>query len=591
VSGVIGWPLFSGAAMTLVLAVVAMLYLLRPPARRVLVPSSLIWERVLRSSRRRDERLRWWLSLLLAATIAGVLAFGIVRSQAPASGSGSGRVVIVLDNSATMATRTGDGTTRFEQAKRRAGELITSLSQGQQVLVADTMRMIPLPAFDSVQAAAAALDRLSVGHGAEPSVPGPVSSAEAETFQVFTDGVSLREVPSRAQIESVFEPVENVGITRFEIRNAPAEVLRYQAFIGVENGGGAAKQVDLSLLDARGRTRVQRLSVPAFGATTQTLDVTEFSGGALRAAVTAAGDGLALDDVAYAYLPVRRTVRLTLVTDSNPYLEKSLSTQARVHLRILKPGKFIDQGDADAYVFDRYAPAVRPSAPALVIRPVPAEWLPQAGREVLAPQVVRWDAGHPLLARLSLRDLRIDRAAPLRVQSSQQHVLVSGAAGEALLVASEASPRWILLAFSLDDTNFALHTGFPVFLANAVTWMSSEPVIETARLGEVEVPLPSARVIAMDGSQVAVRYAGETTRFRAAEPGIYSAFSSQGRVTVVVNALDSALTQVNRSTLMATAQRPRSAAAPMVDGWLILTAAVALMLLLEWAGYHRRFTV
>ncbi|MGH8630247.1 MAG: BatA domain-containing protein, partial [Burkholderiales bacterium] len=161
-SGVIASPLFSGAAIAAVLAAVAMLYLLRPPARRVLVPSSLIWDRVLRSSRRRDDRLRWWFSLLLAGVIAGLIAFSVLRSQSAGPGSGTGRVVIVLDNSPTMATRTGDGGTRFEQARRRARELISSLAPGQQVLLVDTMRMITLPAFDSAQAATAALDRLSV---------------------------------------------------------------------------------------------------------------------------------------------------------------------------------------------------------------------------------------------------------------------------------------------------------------------------------------------------------------------------------------------------------------------------------------------
>jgi hypothetical protein len=591
VNGVIAGPLSSGAAIAVVLAVVVMLYLLRPPARRVPVSSSLIWERVLRTSRRPDERLRWWLSLLLAAVIAGLLALSILGSQSAGSGSGSGRVVIVLDNSATMATRTSDGTTRFEQARHRARELISSLAPGQQVLLADTMRMIPLPAFESAQAAAAALDRLSVGHGTQPWIPGPVRAAAAETFQVFTDGVQLRDVPSHARIESVFEPVENIGITRFEIGSAPMEILSYQAFIQIENAGANAKQVELSLRDARGRTRVQRLSVPAFGAAAQTLDVTEFAGGPLRAALTAVGDGLALDDVAYAYLPRRRIVRLTLVTDSNPYLEKSLSAQPRVRLKVLRPGEFAERGEADAYVFDRYAPPTRPSVPALIIRPVPVSWLPALDHEILAPQVARWDASHPLLARLSPRDLRIDRAVPPRIETGQQQVLVRGAAGEALLVASDSIPRWICLAFSLDETNFALHAGFPVFLANAVNWMSSERVIATARLGEVGLPLPSARVIAMDGSQVAVRHAGEASRFAPGAPGIYSASSPGGSAIVVVNALESKLTQVNRSTLSATAPKPQTEAAVAADPWFVLMTTALLLLLFEWAGYHRRLTV
>ncbi|MGH8631209.1 MAG: hypothetical protein ACREU7_10675, partial [Burkholderiales bacterium] len=423
-----------------------------------------------------------------------------------------------------------------------------------------------------------------------PAIPGAVQIAPAEAFRVLTDGVLLRDLPSHAQVESVFESVENVGISRLELSNVPAEVWRYQAFIEVENAGAAAKEVELSLLGARGRTLVRRLSVPAFGSAAHTLDVSEFGGGPLRAALTALGDGLALDDVAYAYLPTRRVVRLTLVTDSNPYLEKSLSAQPRVRLKVLRPGEFADRGDADAYVFDRYAPATPPSVPALLIRPSPTSWLPRPGGEVLAPQVARWDPAHPLLERLSLGDLRIDKALPVRVETGELRVLLSGSAGEPLLVASDAIPRWIWLAFSLDHTNFALHAGFPVFLGNAVNWMSSEPVIAGARLGEVELPLRLARVIAMDGSEVTVRRAGEATRFEATEPGIYTALSANRRTTVVVNALDSTLIQVNRSALPAAASRPQARKMAATDPWLVLMSG-AVLLLLEWISYHRRLTV
>jgi hypothetical protein len=591
VSTLVVSPLITGAMIAAVVVVVVAIYLLRPPALRVLVPSSLVWERVLRGSRRRDDRLRWWLSLLLAALIAGLLAFSVLHSQSTGSGSESGRIVIVVDNSPTMAARMSDGGTRFEQARQRAREVISSLRAGEQVLVADTMRRIPLPSFDTAQSALASLDRLAVAVSGTPAIAGAVLRVPAEAFWLFTDGVLLRDLPSKAQIESVFESVENVGISRFELRAVPDDASRYQAFIEVENAGGAVKEVDLSLLDAGGRTIVRRLSVPAFAAVAQTLDVSEFGSGPLRAALTAPGDGFEVDDVAYAYLPTRRTVRVTLVTDSNPYLEASLSAQPRVRLRTVGPGEFAERGEADAYVFDRFAPAVAPAVPALLIRPGPAPWLPPLGGETLAPRVGRWNAAHPLLDRLSLRDLRIDEAASALLENADPGVLVRGAAGEPLLIARDGTPRWIWLAFSLDQSNFALQAGFPVFLSNAVDWMSSESVIADARLGEVRLPLQSARVIGMDGSEVTVQSVGRTSRFEADTPGIYTAASGRSRLPVVVNALDSRLTQVNRSVLPATIAQPQTGHPPTTDLWGASLAAAVLLLVFEWMGFNRRLTV
>ncbi|HEX7952331.1 MAG TPA: BatA domain-containing protein, partial [Burkholderiales bacterium] len=74
-------------ALAAAIAIVALLYWLKPPPRTVVVASSLVWDRVLRESRPRPERLRWWLSLLLAALIAALVVAAVVPLRPTASGS------------------------------------------------------------------------------------------------------------------------------------------------------------------------------------------------------------------------------------------------------------------------------------------------------------------------------------------------------------------------------------------------------------------------------------------------------------------------------------------------------------------------
>ncbi len=87
----------SGAAIAALVAalVVTALYLLKPPPRRLLVPSSLIWDRVLRESLRNSDRLRWWLSLLLAAVIAVSMVVAVTRPQLTGAGEAADRLVLV----------------------------------------------------------------------------------------------------------------------------------------------------------------------------------------------------------------------------------------------------------------------------------------------------------------------------------------------------------------------------------------------------------------------------------------------------------------------------------------------------------------
>ena len=56
-------------------------YLLKPSPKKILVSSTLLWSRVLKERRRRSDRLRWWLSLLLAATIGLLMALALGRPE------------------------------------------------------------------------------------------------------------------------------------------------------------------------------------------------------------------------------------------------------------------------------------------------------------------------------------------------------------------------------------------------------------------------------------------------------------------------------------------------------------------------------
>jgi len=112
----------SGAALAVLIGVVVVfvLYLLKPPLRRFVVPSSLIWDRVLKQTHAGRDRLRWWLSVLLAALIAAAIIVAIARPELIPTGAGGGKLILVLDNSPTMATRATDGVSRHHEADRHA---------------------------------------------------------------------------------------------------------------------------------------------------------------------------------------------------------------------------------------------------------------------------------------------------------------------------------------------------------------------------------------------------------------------------------------------------------------------------------------
>lgn len=588
--------LWAGVAAASAVALVVALYLLKPPPRRLLIPSSLIWERVLRESHRSSDWLRWLLSVLLAALIAVAIVIALTRPQLGDAVEGASRLILVLDNSPTMAALTTDGASRWEHALARARTQLQSRGADTQVLLADTMRRIATPGYEGRDAALERLATLRVAHGETPRIA--LRGDPAIEMLVISDGVQLAGVPAQARIESVFDPVENAGITGFEVSALPADPGRYQAFVEISNASSADKRIELTIAGVGGRRVDKTVAVAGRSSRAEIVDISALEAGPIRASIVMPGDGLAVDDSAFALLPMKRLVRVTLVTGGNAYLEKSLRAQPRVRLTVSPPGRYADSREVDAWVFDRYAPRNPPAAPALLFGPGAASWLPARDGEIVNVAAGSWAEAHPLLASISLHDLYVDRALPMRASAqpgAAEAVLVRAENRAPLVLAHEGAQRWIAFGFGLEDSNFGLHAGFPIFLNNALNWMVGEQAAFAARLGMVEVPLAGARVLAADGVELPVQPVPDGSLLELDAPGFYTAVTGSQRLRIAANLLDRNVTDLNRSSLPIA--RPGAGApddagpALPFEPWVALLLAAALLLGFEWWSWNRRVTL
>ncbi len=584
-------------ALVSAIGIVAVLYWLKPPPRTVVIPSSLVWDRVLRDSRSKPDRLRWWLSLLLAALIATAMVSAVVPLRAADPGAAVSKLIVVLDDSPTMATRTTDGSTRWDHAVAKARALIEARPAGTSIWLADSMRRVDTPAFRNREDALAQLARLQVSYGLQPVAPLPEQRAGIETV-VITDGVSIGPVPPQARLESVFESVENAGITAFEVRALPSDPRRYLAYVELVNASGIDKRIELAIVGVGGKRVSRVVPIVAGGVHNEMIDISAFDSGPLRASIAMPGDGLATDDVAYSILPFRRAMRVALVTSGNPFLEKSLRAQPRADLTVIAPARYTDDRDYDAIVFDRFAPKIRPHVPALLFHPPRAEWLPPPQKEIANVSATAWNVAHPLLENISLADLSVDRATVVDLKDrskEMESVLVSGPGGVPLIVTHEDGARWVSFSFGLEESNFALQTGFPIFLNNALDWMLEEKAVLARGLGVIEVPVSAARVVAADGQEVHTQSIPGGSLFEVDAPGLFTVVSANQRLRVAVNLLDRRTTDVNKSGL---AQFKPGADVPIeahpslaFDTTFALLLAAALLLWFEWWSWNRRMTV
>jgi Aerotolerance regulator N-terminal len=587
-------PAASLALLAGVAAAVLLLYLLKPSPRRLTVASTLIWRRVLRERKRVPDRLRWWVSFLLAGAIALAIALALARPEVAAVSGRAQRVVLVLDNSTTLAASTSDGKARWEHAVERARELVRAGGAGSRYLVADTQRSIASPRYQDAAAALATIARLRVVPGGTPAYPSVVRPGAVDLRAVLvTDGVAALAPPPGVETVSVFQIADNAGITAFDVRALPGDPRRHQAYVEVLNASPGAKRIELQIGGAGGKPLVRTLDLAGGATLGETFDVSRFEGGPLLASIAMAYDALPLDDVAYSFLPAKRPIRVGLVTAGNAALERSLRLLPRTQLSVMTPARFSARSGIDVWVFDRYAPAQPPGAPALLFRPSRTGWLPATGGQLHDTVVSTWVRGHPVTDSLSLRDVLAERALVIQATATAQ-VLATDAGQRPLILASASGPRWVEVAFALEDSNLPLHAAFPVFLTNVLNWMTGEPLALEAGIGLVEIPLADAKVLDLQGEKMVTRSVPGATLASVEQPGFLTAIAPDRRVRVAVNVTDPSVTAINASRL---AERPAAAPAPTSAGlvaaspWTLLLLLAALLLMLEWWAYNRRLTV
>jgi hypothetical protein len=578
-------PLAAYALLFGVALAIVVLYWLKPRPLRTTVGSTLLWANVLKRRVRHAMRWRWVLSLLLALGIGLSLALALTRPELPALGLTGKRIVLVLDNSPSMAARTRDGRTRWLHALERARGLLRGTVG--TVMLLDTMGTATSQGFVTRAQAMITLEGIEVGSSRAARLP-VLPQERGLEVHLITDGVGLTGFPPGAVVHSVFETADNVAVTGLEARAFPADPTRYEAFVQLYNASPGSKRVRLTLRGGGHFAIEQELDMTAGELVDASFDVSRFEGGILGAAAATIGDALALDNTAFARVPTHRPRRVLLVTDGNMRLEGSLRVLPGIRLATVRPADYARAAAADAYVFDRFAPALPPPAGALLFRPAPAPWFPVGSAIIANPAIAGWDRSHPLTIGLNWHDLRVRQARPVDVPASET---VVAAAQGALVAARRGSSPWILVGFAPQDSNLPLQPAFPVFLGNALDWLTQAAPPLIRPLGAIEVAVSGAQVTDGAGAPVPVVETADGVLFEAMQPSVYTVQGDGRRVEVIANVLDPRRADINRSMLRDERTAAEVAApTPRVEPWVFFLLVGALLLMVEWAAYTRRVT-
>lgn len=469
------------------------LWLFRRKAKRMQVSTLLFFRSLAREHQESAwlRRLKKILSLLLSLLVIALAAFALARPFRDGGGGTPKSLVIMLDRSASMASKNEKGRTRLEEAKSLLKErlkalpenVITSLviydakaevAQSRSTSRRELLRLIDqadaAPVEDRPEEALAVARRL-----AALDAPGEIWGASDRQTIIPPEGGTTVRMINVAQ-----EHPLNIGITGFQIRPAPLARNRFETFVEVSASSANEKKVEVTL-EARvdGRpVQLRQLELKPGENTRLILPLEGGKGQRMEIEARCPGDCLGWDNAIIAPLPETRPLTVAWFTmEPDPFVELALSSMlSEERIQVLKGGgkDFPPKEKPDVYVFENWLPKDWPSdRPALILNP------PSGAGPVLAKKLERAvphdsvravQPEHPVLYRVTSGRVAVTQTTVLNVSDTLETLWMAGQ--EPVLAAGEANgQRMVVTAFLPGKSEqLALLSAFPLLIGNALYW-------------------------------------------------------------------------------------------------------------------------
>ena len=485
------------AAWTLgVLALpILLFYLLRQRLRIKPVTTLLFWDDLTPKIHQLPlwRKLRRLVSLLLQLILLGLIFLALARPLLPGQASAASSLVLILDPSVTMAAK-ADGGTRWDAALETARHRIDAMTFGDEaaVILADDPPRVLSPwtgRKGDLRTLLATAARGTTVTDIQPALllaqnlvlnrPGASIELISDTvWTVAPDPETMRNV----RLDRISGLTVNSGITLFAARPLPAGAGDYQLAIRLEQNTVEPIHGELTVTQNGQLMDVLQVTIPPGEPWQKFWHGQSLEASSFEATWKPQGDdAFAPDGQAATRLDTVHHLAVTLVSPPNPFLEVALGSQPEVKMRRVWPVSSADDG-ADLTFFNGVVPPDewRGKAMVLINPPQGGFWGERLG-PIDQPLVSEMDKDAGLMRFVDVRDVQLRHAVEFK-PAAGAHVYVD-AFGKPLIFGHwESEPRWIVIAFDLDQSDFVFRTAFPILCANLVQTLRPDAATDTANV-------------------------------------------------------------------------------------------------------------
>ncbi len=555
--------------------IMVVLYILRLRRRRVQVPFSPLWSRVVvekqASSLFRALKRIGSLLVQLAIVALVVMALGDPKvasfmgcTHEDEKPPPPRHALLVIDASASMATVEA-GRTRLQLAKEKAHAIVDQLAvhPSQRVMVVQLdAKTRPLTLWTSEpKALHAAIDQVA------PDGALDTPTAIDDVLLLADDALRGRDGGETILISDLAFPAipearrkaiglsaiavggatDNLGIEAFNVRPYPDDSVTYVAWYAVRNESSRTVKANLFVYanprgkseddfsDASRLVHTEPLTLEPGATLRGKIDELKFQGSRVfaRLAVDSTDpmrDAFARDDAAFAVVPERRTLNVQLVSEGNLFINAALFLRENVKLTTTAPADYKGPEGFDVTVVDAVDVDITRPGNYFVIEPRGAPF--KSKGIVQQPEVSKVDKKHALARHVTFVDLNA-LETPVYEAMKKDEVVVAAKGNVPLLftrvVADDLGVRrYVALSFDLRRSLLPMNYAFPILVVNAISWFweDAEGLLQPNRAG---VPLALAvpgtgstlKVSGPADATVPARRVGERVHLSASKLGIW----------------------------------------------------------------------
>ena len=602
-----------------------LLYILKLRKRRIEVPFSHLWGRVLeKRTRESDMRLRRILSWLLHILMAGLIIFALADPHPEEEVVRGRHILLLVDSSASMAaTDVSGGVDRMDIAKKRAAEILDTVGPEDRVmLVHFNDQLQPLSPFVTepsiLEQPLREIEVAATGTKFDDAL-----AFAADSLQDKENGLLVLISDGAGLDESVFDDVDfsenttirhmeigesagNVAVTGFNVRRYLANKLDYEIFAQVKNQFERPVEAELQIY-ADGRQVDSKQLTLEPGETIQKFYPSQaVSGERLEARIKLlsrdARDVFPLDDRSFALLPPIRKTKVLAVSNGNLFLEGPLLLNPNLDVQRVSPGSYEASmsGDYDLTIFDGIAPETPESGDFVYFDP-PEDGPWEITGATEEPIITSVKKSHPLMRWITFKDLNIGAASTVRLARGDQ--VVASSFGNPLIVTRKAERKHLVgVLFDIRNSDLPLRVAFPVMMINIIDYFTLDdesyvPNYETGKTWSIPMTAEdgTAKVTAPDGETFdAAVYQGNAV-FYGAQTGFYRIQGPEETHVIAANLSSTQESRIKPGQVELPDKNVEKDTANLLfqrsEWWIWAILALIMLLLVEWATYNRRVTV